>query len=489
MDQPANPVQEPRISLKLLLAEDSENDALLLLRELRKGGYECDCLRVDSAKAMREAFAARDWDLVISDYVMPDFGGLEAVSIARELDPDIPLIIVSGNIGEDIAVRAMKAGADDYIMKTNLKRLVAAIERELREADNRRRRRIAEKALRTSEASLAEAQSIAHIGNWESDVNKGTLQISDELYRIFGLPAGQVNTSFDCFLRHVHHDDRRAVEISFINALRLGHSFAIDHRIIVDGKIRLVHNKTQVSLDENGAPARILGTIQDITERREAEDTLRALSHRLITLQEEQSRTIARELHDQFGQTLTVLKILLERVKRVPPENAGPVIDQSRVLADELFKKVHDMSLNLRPPMLDDLGLLPALIWHIDSCREQTQMKIQFKHTGLEQNLPPEVTTVAYRIVQEGLTNVLRHSGTNAADVRLLVEDDTLKIRIKDEGNGFNAAGLKGNRIGLKGMQERAAWLGGIVRIESAPGKGTEVMADLPLHSRKNGGA
>src|ERR671916_3468572 len=138
--------------LRVLLVEDSENDALLLLRELKRGGYEPLSRRVDTAWEMGEALEEQAWDLGISDHSMPAFSSLGALDLLRGKGfVDLPFIIVSGRIGEDAAVSAMKAGAHDYIMKDNLARLNSAIERELREAEVRRRRREAEAALRDSE--------------------------------------------------------------------------------------------------------------------------------------------------------------------------------------------------------------------------------------------------------------------------------------------------------------------------------------------------
>jgi PAS domain S-box-containing protein len=137
--------------LNILIVEDNEDDCLLLVRELRKGGYDPVFERVDTAETMQQALRHRPWDLVVSDYLMPRFSGLAALSVLHESGQDLPFIIVSGNIGEDIAVRAMKAGAHDYIIKGNLARLIPAIERELREAESRRERSRAEHSLRTIE--------------------------------------------------------------------------------------------------------------------------------------------------------------------------------------------------------------------------------------------------------------------------------------------------------------------------------------------------
>ncbi len=127
--------------LRVLIVEDSEDDTLLLVHELRHGGYAPTYERVDSFKAMKAALDKQHWDLVLSDYTMPNFRGTDALLLLRDRDPDIPFIYVSGTIGEDMAVVAMKAGANDYIIKGNLKRLVPAIRRELKEAEVRRERK------------------------------------------------------------------------------------------------------------------------------------------------------------------------------------------------------------------------------------------------------------------------------------------------------------------------------------------------------------
>src|SRR3989454_12043132 len=146
------------VPLRLLLVEDSENDALLLVRELTRAGFELVVERVETAGAMQAALGRRGWDIVLGDSSMPQFGGAAALALLRERGLDVPFIIVSGTIGEERAVAAMKAGASDYVPKDKLKRLVPVIERELREAAGRRERRRAEAALR-SEEHTSELQS------------------------------------------------------------------------------------------------------------------------------------------------------------------------------------------------------------------------------------------------------------------------------------------------------------------------------------------
>jgi serine phosphatase RsbU (regulator of sigma subunit) len=149
--------------LKALIVEDSECDALLLLGHLKRGGYDTTSLRVDSASDLEAALSGREWDIVFSDHNMPQFSSREALEIVRAHDADIPFLIVSGSIGEDVAVASMKAGAQDYLMKGNLTRLVSAVDRELKDAEDRRARKVAERALLVREEELRIAREVQQL--------------------------------------------------------------------------------------------------------------------------------------------------------------------------------------------------------------------------------------------------------------------------------------------------------------------------------------
>ena len=167
--------REPRAPLRVLIVEDSEDDALLLLRELKRGGYEPEHERVETPRAMKEALTGSDWDVIVSDYRMPRFGAPEALAMAHEVSSEVPFIVVSGKIGEDVAVEMMKAGAHDYVMKDNLARLCATVERGLEEAKERRERRRAEEELRRRDAILeavrfAAERLLGEAVGWEESV-------------------------------------------------------------------------------------------------------------------------------------------------------------------------------------------------------------------------------------------------------------------------------------------------------------------------------
>jgi signal transduction histidine kinase len=210
---------------------------------------------------------------------------------------------------------------------------------------------------------------------------------------------------------------------------------------------------------------------------------LQTLSHRLVELQENERRDVARELHDEIGQLLTGLKLALEMACRSPGAMGSAPPADALTLVNELIARVRRMSLDLRPAMLDDLGLLPALLWHLERYTALTQVGVTFEHAGVQGRLPPAVETAAYRIVQEALTNVARHAGVTEARVRLRVQQGTLRVQIEDRGRGFDtrATLAGGASSGLTGMRERARLLGGQLRVGSAPGEGTRLTAELPL--------
>lgn len=267
--------------LKALLVEDSETDEKLLLRQLAKAGYDVQSIRVETAADMRKALAELDWDIVLSDYAMPGFSGLGALRVLKESGRDIPLIIISGTIGEDVAVEAMRVGVDDYLMKGNLTRLAPAIERELENAASRHAQKRAEESLRRSEKNLADAQRITHIGSWETDLVNNHLFWSDEVYRIFGVSKDDFGATLESFISFIHPEDRQSVQDAADAALWQNAPYNIEHRIITRAGVeRIVCEIGEVSFDEAGKPVRMTGTVQDITERKRNEEALKNAAKR-----------------------------------------------------------------------------------------------------------------------------------------------------------------------------------------------------------------
>ncbi|MCJ7662602.1 MAG: PAS domain S-box protein, partial [Anaerolineales bacterium] len=211
------------------------------------------------------------------------------------------------------------------------------------------------------------------------------------------------------------------------------------------------------------------------------------LSNQLVEVQETERRRIARELHDEIGQSLTGLSLLFNSLYR-SDEKSSEQYQKVQSLVEELISKTQNLSLELRPAMLDDMGLLPTLIWFIERFETQTGILINFEHKGLHQRFPAPLETTAYRITQEALTNVARYADVEQADVRLWADQETLSIQIEDHGIGFDLEEKQSTGLanGLSGINERVTLLGGDFELISARGSGTTLLAKIPIQQINN---
>ncbi|MGZ9225203.1 MAG: response regulator, partial [Anaerolineales bacterium] len=197
--------------MRILIIEDSEEDTQLVLRELGRDGYEVEFERVETAEAMQSALAQKTWDLILSDYTMPKFNALKALEVLEASGLDLPFIIISGTIGEETAVAALKAGAHDFLIKGNFARLGPAIERELREAESRRERRQAEAALKSSETRYRLAASATNDVIWEWDSKTNELMWSENAQFVFGYMPEEIKAQAAWWDEHIHPEDRERV--------------------------------------------------------------------------------------------------------------------------------------------------------------------------------------------------------------------------------------------------------------------------------------
>lgn len=214
------------------------------------------------------------------------------------------------------------------------------------------------------------------------------------------------------------------------------------------------------------------------------------LIQQLLTAQEEERRRISRELHDRSGQHLTALLLGLKALETPASSPASELLEKLRGVATELSKELHDLSVQLRPLVLDDLGLCPALLSYLEEWGAQAGVTAEFHSTGvLSLKLPPAVETTIYRVVQEALTNVLRHAQATGVSVHLERRPGEVRAIVEDNGCGFDAGAVSPERLGILGMRERAGVVKGTLQIESSPGKGTAVFLCVPLPAGETSGA
>ncbi len=216
---------------------------------------------------------------------------------------------------------------------------------------------------------------------------------------------------------------------------------------------------------------------------------MKASTRQVLTAQEEERRRIAQELHDEIGQALTVLMINLQSIEHLSEvSDIRSVLSDSMNVAEQAIKQVRELSLNLRPSILDDLGLVPAIRWYLDSQAQRGGFVGRLVSDKIEGHYSSELEIVIFRVIQEGLTNIVRHAHAQNVNVELTHQDGQFNLWLRDDGDGFDESTVNddtrpGKNLGLMGMEERVLLLGGQFQINSTPGQGTELYACIPLES------
>ncbi|MEY4706150.1 MAG: hypothetical protein RL042_2355 [Nitrospirota bacterium] len=251
-------------------------------------------------------------------------------------------------------------------------------------------------------------------------------------------------------------------------------------------------------LEERHLIDSLADSVSSYLTRREAEESLRSahmrmqtLSRQLMQVQERERRQLAHDLHDEIGQAVTAIKLNLQTMQRVADTTSvQETLHDSLEILDKILQRVRDLSLDLRPSLLDDLGLVPAVRWYVERQAKRAGLAAEVEAESLLPDLEPDLSVACFRIVQESITNILRHAKATTIHVALRQTDQGLDLCIQDDGIGFSMpersvtpAGRP--TLGLLGMQERAQALGGTITIQSSPDQGTEVRVRIPLRPRE----
>lgn len=498
MNQPDQRLAARANTLHVLIVEDSPDDTLLLVQTLRRAGYEVTHQRVDTPEEMRATLEQGPWDLVLADYFMPRFSGLAALDLLKERGLDLPFIIVSGRVGEDAAVEAMRAGAHDYVMKDHLKRLIPAVERELREAKVRRDR--AAERRRAEEALQAERQRLHGVLEL---LPAGVMLVTPEhrivfANRFFRERFGEL-TGTRCFEALFHAAgpcvacgmqqvpevstllewetkaaDGRTYHISHFpftdsdgSRLTLAMGVDITERQRAEAELRshrehleeLVRQRTAeiearnirlaAEIAERQRVEEALRALNDTLEHRVAERTaeveglaeqLRALAVDLSRAEQQERKRLAKVLHDHIQQLLVAARFRLEAVKKEGlSKPVLPLVHDIEAILADAINASRSLAVELSPPILHERGLIPALEWLSDRLLEQSHFQVVVRSDNGTEPGTEAVRLLLFECVRELLLNAIKHSGQSSASVAVgHTRDKRIRITVSDDGKGFD---------------------------------------------------
>ncbi len=341
-----------RLPLRILSLEDDPKDAQLVQETLESDGIPCEITRVETEADFLASLEQGDFDLILADYTLPSFDGLSALKIARKGWPQVPFIFVSGTLGEEVAIEALKIGATDYVFKTRLSRIVPSVTRALREAAERVELRRAEEALRRSEAYLAEAQRLSHTGSFGWNLASGEIYWSRETFRIFDYPP-EGKITIDLVRERTHPEDGTQVRQFLELVSRQKENFDFEHRLLLpDGSVKYVRVVGNPSENESGG-FEFVGAITDITERKRAEADLKKALDEIKELRDQlyKENIVLREEVDKVsmfeeivGESST-LRAVLGRVAKVAPTDTTVLITGETGTGKELIARaIHKRS-------------------------------------------------------------------------------------------------------------------------------------------------
>jgi PAS domain S-box-containing protein len=531
-----DPMKTPS-PLRIMLVEDDEHDRIVFRRAFQKSQVTCEvteCVRAEEALDQIRSDASC-FDMVVVDHALPGMSGLDLCNELLREETPLPLVILTGRGSEELAVEALKSGVNDYIIKDPgqgyLGLLPVVLPEVLRKHGDRLAREQAEEALRKAHDELEQrveerTAELAKITEqlkhelFERRQVEESLRLSEERFRSVAQTASDAIITVNSrgkivFWNHAAgkifgYSADEAVGKPLTSMMperfRKGHEKGLK-RAVSTGQFSIVGNTVEMigcGKDGRDFPVELslatwktkegvffTGIVRDIAERKQAEKQIRHLSRQLMGAMEEERKRLARDLHDEFGQSVTALYLGMEQLQNSLP--GGLKVQKTSCneligLIEELGGNIRNISSELRPDMLDHLGLIPTLEWYVEEfAKRRHGLKIDFQAMGLKKRPDSEIEIVLYRMLQEAVNNIVKHARAEHISILLTYSHPKLILSIKDDGVGFEQTGNmlpwdgKKPGIGLLGIRERVRSVGGTIDIRSIKGKGTVIRAELPV--------
>jgi signal transduction histidine kinase/CheY-like chemotaxis protein len=441
--------------LRILLLEDDARDAELIQELLDADQFDCEVVRVQTRAEFVAGLESAGIDLVLADYKLPSFDGISALKLALDARADLPFIFVSGSLGEEVAIEALKIGATDYVVKSRLSRLVPSVQRALREARERAERKNAEEAFRRSEMYLAEAQRLSRTGSFGWDPASGEIYWSNESYRIFECEP-MIEPTIRMVLDRTHPDDRNRLRQILDRASIERSEFTAEHRLLMaDGSVKYIRAVARPSTGEDPQSFVFIGAIMDITERNRAEEALRIAQAEVVrisrlTTMGELVASIAHEINQPLAGVAASGNACLRWLNRDIPDLDAARDAVSRIVRDahragEVIRGLRELT-KKSGPQLTPLDINGAIQEVLALARSDLQQHGIVLHTDLSADDRPvfgdrvQLQQVLLNLILNGMEamSVVTDRPKVLAITTEPVESGGALVAVEDTGTGLD---------------------------------------------------
>lgn len=460
----------------ILVVDDDLGLGRLMERGLQRAGYTTAA--ASSGRDGLRWLGQHRPTLLLLDLKLQDIEAPEFISQLETLGRTVPFLVITGQGDERVAVDMMKRGALDYVVKDAqfLDHLPAVVQRALAQIERDHRLAATEEALRRSEAMLATAQQIAHLGGYEIELTTPSkARWSDELFRILGVEPGALDPlSDDFFNHHVHPSDRDRARATIEAGIHAAQGWRFEYRIVrPGGEVRHVQSASQLVLSGD-QPRKLVGTMLDITERRR-------LEQEVLNISEQEQQRIGQDLHDGICQQLAGIELMSQVLAQSLARKSKSHSTQAGNIAGHLLKVIAQTRMlahGLCPVVLESEGLMSALQELAHATTQIFSVECSFRCDRPVPIHENATATHLYRIAQEAVANALKHGKARHIEIGLAAEANRVFLVVKDDGCGLPDPPLR-TGAGLRIMQYRAGMIGGSVVVQRGERQGTTVACSL----------
>jgi two-component system sensor histidine kinase UhpB len=472
------------------MLEDSPLDVAVIQKMLGQTPFQFEFTVTKNGKDYTEKLSHYDYDVILCDYQLPDFDASQALRVRNQKNSSVPFILITGAVSEEQAIAILREGANDYILKDRLQRLPVAVEK----AVKKRQLLFDKESLEISLSELTERFQLAAQTSfdviWDYDLGKNSVYCSDAIEKIIGKPVkGKLDP---CFLKgFIFEDDLELTEKNFLRAIKsTEHRWRKIFRMVrADGTIVWVNTNAFILRNKQERAIRVVGVMHDITEVRKLQHELleqelqnqREITKAIVEAQEKERTEIGKELHDNVNQLLATAKIMIDTARNVPDmRDVCLVKSQESIL--EAINELRNLAHSMIPPPFEKNDFEQVLNDLLFKLRLTGKLNIEHSLPSSSelQRIDNPVKLALYRIIQEQLSNILKHA--RACNVLIAIEtgNDFVSMVIKDDGVGFDPKKKSGG-IGLKNMENRCGLFGGAMSLHTSPAMGCEIKIRIPL--------